>query len=67
MNPSDPFSGFDLAALNIQRGRDHGFGGYVKYRQRFGLWVPRNFNDLQELMENTTVTAIQTVYAYDYL
>ncbi len=38
--------GFDLAALNIQRGRDHGIPTYNELRQSLGLDVRIDFSDV---------------------
>lgn len=37
---------FDLAALNIQRGRDHGVGDYNTVRLAFGLSAAESFADI---------------------
>lgn len=38
--------GFDLASLNLQRGRDHGLAGYNDIREHFGLGRVSTFEEI---------------------
>jgi len=71
----DLFSGLDLAALNIQRGRDHGLRGYVDYLRwslrtcgnvGFGDKNPggevRTFEDLANLIGLEAAHTLSRVY-----
>ncbi|CAL4085880.1 unnamed protein product, partial [Meganyctiphanes norvegica] len=63
--PSSGKFGLDLAAINIQRGRDHGLPGYTRWRMYCGLPPARNFSDLQYDMDQGALKALEKVYKYN--
>ncbi|XP_044531508.1 myeloperoxidase-like [Gracilinanus agilis] len=44
--------GLDLAAINLQRGRDHGIPGYNAWRRFCGLSEPETVEELGDVLEN---------------
>lgn len=52
--------GFDLAALNIQRGRDHGLAGYNQAREDYGLSRKTSFSEVTS--DTTIAAALESVY-----
>lgn len=52
--------GFDLASLNIQRGRDHGIPDYNTTRERLGLSPAQFMTDLTEVTADSD--ALSSVY-----
>uniref|UniRef100_A0A0K2TRR1 Uncharacterized protein n=1 Tax=Lepeophtheirus salmonis TaxID=72036 RepID=A0A0K2TRR1_LEPSM len=57
-----PFSGLDLAALNIQRGRDHGLRPYNEYRVACNLKKARTFEDLGREINADVIKRLKQVY-----
>lgn len=56
-----PFSGLDLAALNIQRGREHGIRSYNEYRAVCNLKRARTFGDLGREIQPELIEKLQRV------
>ena len=54
--------GQDLAARNIQRGRDHGLPGYVHYRENCSLSKPADWNDKPEDISQNNWNNLKSVY-----
>ncbi|CAH1270783.1 PXDN [Branchiostoma lanceolatum] len=64
-DPPGSDRGLDLAALNIQRGRDHGLPGYNAWRVKCGLRRAARFDHLAgEIPDQTTRQNLENVYRH---
>ncbi len=52
--------GFDLAALNVQRGRDHGLADYNSVREGYGMPRLTRFNEIAQ--DSRTATELRQLY-----
>lgn len=55
---------FDLVATNIQRGRDHGFPAYVKFREFCRLTPIRSWQEMRNFIQPDVVDIFMTLYKY---
>ncbi|KAF9412140.1 hypothetical protein HW555_009270 [Spodoptera exigua] len=56
--------GMDLAAINIQRGRDHGVPPYTSWREPCGLSTIEDFEDLLRVMPARAARKMKALYRH---
>ncbi|XP_075973144.1 salivary peroxidase/catechol oxidase-like [Anticarsia gemmatalis] len=56
--------GMDLAAINIQRGRDHGVPPYTAWREPCGLSAIEEFEDLFRVMPSRAARKMMSLYRH---
>lgn len=54
----------DLAATNINRGRDHGIPSYNVMREKCGIKRANSFQDLADTISNDKIKLLSSVYKY---
>jgi len=57
-----PGAQIDLAATNINRGRDHGFPSFINYRNYCGFGLAQSFDDLNTTMSSSSIQKLKSVY-----
>ncbi|XP_015784100.1 peroxidase [Tetranychus urticae] len=61
--PHKPF-GLDLAAINLERGREHGLPGYNAWREWCGLGRAQSWQDLVPVLQNNTAYLYSQIYKH---
>jgi hypothetical protein len=56
--------GMDLAAINIQRGRDHGIPSYHHWRKACGLSPLKSWSDMVSAATPETVERLSKIYEH---
>ncbi|XP_038066780.1 uncharacterized protein LOC119736842 [Patiria miniata] len=65
-DPDVKGDGFDLASLNIQRGRDHGLPSYTTIRTKLcGFDDVTSYSDLRGIISNSNLDKLISVYGND--
>lgn len=59
----NPGMQIDLAATNINRGRDHGFQPFINYRNLCGFGLAKSFEDLNTTMSDSSIQKLKSVYS----